>query len=122
MDVSVEVRGLKKIQSAMIRTVQGLRGSPMLQAMRDATLIVVRDAKINAPVDTGRLRASITPEVRQGNPVEGIVGSNVHYAPYQEFGTKFMKGKFYLSRAIEKNKERIFAIFDRAVGSITRGK
>jgi hypothetical protein len=40
-------------------------------------------------VDTGRLRASITPDVREARDgYEGIVGSNVFYAPYAEFGTR----------------------------------
>jgi hypothetical protein len=39
-----------------------LHGEPMLQGMRNATLLVTRDAKRFAPVDTGRLRASITPD------------------------------------------------------------
>ena len=73
----------------MERAVRELRGTPMLNAMRDSTLFVTRDAKINAPVDSGRLRASITPEVRTaGETVEGVVGSNVTYAPYVELGTR----------------------------------
>lgn len=40
---------------------------------------------------TGALKASITHEVvREGGQIEGYVGTNVEYAPYQEFGT----GKF----------------------------
>jgi phage gpG-like protein len=57
--------------------------------MREATLLVVNEAKQRAPVDTGRLRASITPEVRrEDGGVVGIVGSNVVYAPYMELGTR----------------------------------
>jgi HK97 gp10 family phage protein len=122
MSISAEIRGLKETQKGVTRIAQGLRGSPMLQAMRDATMIITAEAKRNAPVDTGRLRASIIPEVRQGNPIEGVVGSNVEYAPYQELGTKFMKGKFYLRRAFEENIQRIKTIFDRAVGSIINGR
>lgn len=120
--VNAEVRGLKETQKQLERTVRELQGSPMLQAMRDATMLITAEAKRNAPVDTGRLRASITPEVRLGNPIEGIVGSNVEYAPYQELGTKFMRGKFYLRRAFEENIQRIKTIFDRAVGSIIDGR
>jgi HK97 gp10 family phage protein len=57
--------------------------------MREAVVIVERDAKERAPVDTGRLRASITSEVT-GMMMDtvGIVGSNVEYAPFVEMGTK----------------------------------
>lgn len=87
--ISAEVKGLKETQRNLEQAVRDLRGTPMLNAMRDATLYVTRDAKVNAPVDTGRLRASITPEVRtQGETIEGVVGSNVTYAPYVELGTR----------------------------------
>lgn len=88
-NLSVEIRGLKETQAKMEQVVRDIRGEPFLQGMRQATLIVQRDAKLNAPVDTGRLRASITPEVRrQGRTVQGVVGSNVVYAPFVELGTK----------------------------------
>jgi HK97 gp10 family phage protein len=87
--MSIDIRGLKETQAKMEQVVRDLRGEPFLSGMRQATLLVQRDAKINAPVDTGRLRASITPEVRvQGRTVQGVVGSNVIYAPFVELGTR----------------------------------
>ena len=89
MDIKTEVRGLKETQQRMERIVRDLRGTPFQDGMRDATLVVTREAKINAPVDTGRLRASITPEIRpHGNTVEGVVGSNVSYSAFVELGTR----------------------------------
>ena len=43
-------------------------------------------AKLKAPVDTGRLRNSITHE--QEDKETEILGTAVEYAPYQEFGTR----------------------------------
>lgn len=43
-----------------------------------------RDAVIRVPVDTGRLKGSLTPQV---SGMTGEVGTNVEYAPYVEFGT-----------------------------------
>jgi len=89
MDVSIEIHGLEEVQRKMEQVIADLAGPPMVQAMRNATLLVERDAKRYAPVDTGRLRASITPEVRtQGRTVMGVVGSNVKYAPFMELGAK----------------------------------
>ena len=89
LDVKVEVKGLRELQRKNEQVVRDLRGDVMLRAMRDATLLVTRGAKQNAPVDTGRLRASITPEVRgEGEDMIGVVGSNVVYAPYVELGTR----------------------------------
>lgn len=136
--IDIEVKGLIEAQREQERIIRDLHGAPMLDAMRDATLIVTGAAKKNSPVDTGRLRASITPEVRMmGDTITGVVGSNVVYAAAQELGSdsyvivpktkqvlhwitksgedafaKFVihpgiKGKRYLQRAFEDNRERI---------------
>lgn len=54
------------------------------RALRDACLLVEEEAKKRAPVDTGTLRRSITTELHKDY---GEVGTNLHYAPYVEFGT-----------------------------------
>ena len=43
-------------------------------------------AKKDAPVDTGRLRNSIAHQVNKEEKA-CYIGTNVEYAPYQEFGT-----------------------------------
>ena len=86
---SLEVKGLREAQAKTEQLVRQMQGGAMLQAMRDATMAIDRDAKRNAPVDTGRLRASITPEIRMdGHEIIGVVGSNVVYAPFMELGTR----------------------------------
>lgn len=111
--VRLEIKGLKETQRKMEQVVRDLKGEPMLQGLRKATLLVERHAKINAPVDTGRLRASITPEIAtRDTVVQGIVGSNVVYAPFQE------KKKKYLYRALIENKQRIYQILADVVAKI----
>lgn len=84
-----KVTGGKETVSNLNKVNRDLSGSPYQQAMRDATLLVTRDAKRYAPVDRGQLRASITPEVRtQGKTIMGVVGSNKVYAAAQELGTR----------------------------------
>jgi len=89
-ELRIEINGLKEEQARMQARVAAMQGEPFLQAMKTATLIVQRGAKINAPVDTGRLRSSITPEIRtiSATEVHGVVGSNLAYAPYVELGTR----------------------------------
>ena len=92
-EMTIEVEGLREAQAKMEQVVKDLYGQPALMAMRESVLLLQRDAKINAPVDTGRLRASIMPEVRtHSDVIEGVVGSNVIYAPYMEFGTGVFTG------------------------------
>ena len=118
--IDIEVKGLRELQRKTDQMVSDLHGTPILNAMRDSTLLVTRKARINAPVDTGRLRASILPEVRAAqNEVLGVVGSNVIYAPYQELGTRRgIKPKRYLQRAFEDSEMQIIARFDRAVNEV----
>ena len=53
-------------------------------------------AKAKAPVDTGRLRNSISHEVDEQDV---YIGSNVEYAPYVEMGTVKMKARPFLKPA-----------------------
>jgi HK97 gp10 family phage protein len=56
--------------------------------MENATALVERAAKQNAPKDTGALRRSIESKVEVGeNSVVGTVFTNLEYAPYVEYGT-----------------------------------
>ena len=113
MAISVKVRGTEEVQKKLSQVMKDLQGPPLKKAMEKATLIVTRDAKIYSPVDTGRLRASITPEVvASGKTVKGIVGSNVLYAPFQESRKK------YLYRGLVENAQRIYQIFADAVTGI----
>lgn len=89
---NVQIRGKVEAQREMERIAGELHGMPMLTAMRTSALLVERDAKQNAPVDTGRLRASITSQVMttgaMGRNVRGVVGSNVIYSAAVELGSK----------------------------------
>lgn len=134
-----------------------LSGQPAVEAMHRSTLLVTGTAKVNAPVDRGVLRASIMPEVvTMSKTVEGVVGSNVKYAPAQELGTRpfwppfqpiyewvrrkrmatgsaiyavakgvqrgiavrGIKGKLFLKRGLDENRERIFQIFDDMIARV----
>ena len=65
-----------------------LTAKPMRRFFEQSATVVETDAKRNAPVDTGRMRSSITHEISKARvPLWAKVGTNVHYAPYMEFGT-----------------------------------
>jgi hypothetical protein len=75
--------------------------------LADAVLLATRPpSEGGAPRDTGRLAASITFRVvRHGDWIVGLFGvfdSAVHYALYQELGTRFIRAKFFLRRAWEE--------------------
>lgn len=56
-------------------------------------------AKDICPVDTGRLRNSITNAVEMGEQAV-YIGTNVEYAGYVELGTSRMKPRPYLKPAV----------------------
>jgi HK97 gp10 family phage protein len=68
------------------------------------TLVVVRvanRAKKLCPVDTGRLRSSLDWSIElESGKMYGIVGTNVEYAIYVEFGTTRMAAQPYLIPAL----------------------
>jgi hypothetical protein len=88
MSRSVEIRGLVETRRNLAQLAQDLHGASVVQAMRECTSLLMSEAKLSAPVDTGRYRASILPEVRtDGTNVIGIVGTRVEYAREIEFGS-----------------------------------
>lgn len=78
-------------------------------------MVLETEAKKRAPVDTGNLRNSITYETDVADKAV-YVGTNVEYAPYQEFGTSRMKaandGVGYLRPAITDNIDRLNHIME----------
>lgn len=98
MNVSVEVKGLRDLQRKAEQVAEKLSDGSLVMK---AALVVERQAKKNASgrpgprVQTGRLRASITPELIDKNTAR--VGTNVVYAPAVEFGHNIVtrhKGMF----------------------------
>lgn len=84
--------------------------------IKKACLMVVRDAKILCPVDTGRLRASITHEIEG---ITGRVGSNVEYARAVELGSEDpayqRRPQPYLRPALHKNEKKILELFKNII-------
>jgi HK97 gp10 family phage protein len=81
------------------------------EALNKKALRIVRQAKQLAPVDTGRLRSSITAElIRSGRKPKAVVGTNVEYAPFVEFGTSKQPAQPFLRPAarqvLDKNVTR----------------
>lgn len=69
-----------------------------------------------APVDTGRLRDSITHETH-AEEESVYVGTNVEYAAYQEYGTSRMRAHPYLKPGIMNNLETYKEIAEKYLSS-----
>ncbi len=117
--IGVQLKGLREAQQKLERAAQEMSGDALFNAVRDGTLIVQRQAKIDAPVRYGFLRASIIPSISaSGGVVEGIVGTTIEYAGFQEFGTRYITGKHYMGNALEDNRDRIVAMIMAAIKGV----
>ena len=73
------------------------------EALNKKALRIVRQAKQLAPVDTGRLRSSITADlIRSDGRPKAVVGTNVEYAPFVEFGTSKQPAQPFLRPAAQQ--------------------
>lgn len=86
--------------AALARLLESPQGDVGKEILR-RTIKVERAAKQGCPVDTGRLRSSIAYRIEGGNEVVGIVGTSVEYAPFVEFGTRFMAAQPFLRPALQ---------------------
>lgn len=94
MRISVDTSDMVILENRMSAIITGMRGTQFLQGMRDAVTTVVGDARLLAPVDSGRLKNSIIGDVlASGRTVQGVIGSNMSYAPYMELGTGVFVGR-----------------------------
>ena len=71
-------------------------------------------AKKATPVDTGRLRNSISHTV---DGEAAYIGTTVEYAPYLELGTKKIAAHHYLKRAVTEHKDEYKNLTVQAIQS-----
>ena len=85
MKVDVDIEGL---DAALAKVGPELYAKPLRDFFKRCGIYVSDRAKELAPVDTGRLRASLTYVVDTGEPPQQVeMGTNVEYAKPVEFGT-----------------------------------
>jgi len=94
--IGVKLEGFEKLQ----KTLNSFTDEENIEALlKEVAFFIEKEAKRICPVDTGRLRASITTE--KVDRLAYAVGTNVEYAPYVEFGTYKMRAQPYLRPAME---------------------
>ena len=134
MEVKIKIENLERIRRAFRKSPAVVK-KHMDIAMEKSAWQVVRDSKISitemGAVDTGRLRASIGGGGFRGGSYptgEGVkvsferaeIGTNVEYAPFVHFGTRFMKARPFLKRGGEKAIPEINRFFREAGNNITK--
>jgi len=97
--INFKILGLGKVQKNLNNFEQELKKS-LERSVLISAIKVETDAKKLAPVDTGRLRSSITHDWKG---TTARVGTDVNYAPYIELGTYKQKAQPYLYPALQMN-------------------
>lgn len=117
MSISIRVEGLDKL---MRKTPQHLLGAPMKRFFLASATAVQSRAKPLAPIDTGRLRQSITYEIDGGAiPSWAKIGTNVFYAPFQEYGTsRGIRPKYYMRNGLQESTGNIRGFLAQAARDI----
>lgn len=89
-----------------------------LAALKSCGQEAERYAKADCPVDTGRLRNSISNELIDKDEAV-YIGTNVEYAPYVEYGDQSHKvgKKHFLRDSVQGHEEHYKAIIEAALKS-----
>lgn len=87
------------------------------KVIKQAGASIEREAKSLAPVDTGRLRGSITSKNNSSGQYMSVeIGTDVEYAEHVEFGTYKTKAQPFLFPAYNAQEQRIINDLNKAVG------
>lgn len=120
MSLRIEMRfhGNTKVQR-QLNNLSEKHVDGLLRVLNKSVLVIEARAKKHVPVLTGRLRSSITTEVKKrGQGYRGNVGTNVKYAPFVEFGTSKMPARPYLYPALKESKGDIQSFILSELGKI----
>lgn len=97
----IKIEGLDKLQKHLKKqcTLEDVRN---VVKMNGAEL--QNKAMRTAPVDTGTLKRSIGLEITEAG-MTAEVEATAEYAPYVEYGTRFMKAQPYIRPSLEEQKK-----------------
>lgn len=108
---SLEFKGVTELQRT-IATAQKL--DDVKKLIRQHTANMARITSRLAPVKTGFMKRSLVTSIVDGG-LTGIAEFYAEYTPYQEWGTRWMPGKFFLKRGFETASNEFISDMQRLV-------
>lgn len=105
-----DISGLVEVREDNREAIANAIDRALVAALEEIGLVAEGYAKRACPVDTGRLRNSITHIVDEGTR-HVVIGTNVEYAPYVELGTRHQKPQPYLKPAAKDHYSTYKGIF-----------
>ena len=113
VEARLEVAGVEELKAKLEKVDSSLKRKINDKLAEIGNLIRERASQL-APVKTGRLRASIYSQISDWTLT---VGAKAPYARYLEFGTRWIRPRHFLLRAIEENQAKIDNTIRMAVSS-----
>ncbi len=151
MQIEIDLKGMEQIQQMLSRLQKGLSDlTPVMKEIGEellanwqlrwkqeknpygeewkplapSTLVRRRKGKGSGPAaqilrDTGRLQNSFVPVASRDSV---CIGTNVFYAPFHQFGTRYIPQRMLLpmERLPDEDKEAIFDILEKHLARLTR--
>lgn len=105
----LEFKGLKELVKA-IELASDLDPVKRLTKMHISRM--ARFSNQLAPIKTGFLKRSLLTDITD-NGLTGILNFYAEYAPYQEYGTRYIAGKFFLKQAFDLEADLYIASLER---------
>lgn len=97
-DYDISFIGLEDLERSL-KAGQDLNG--VKEIVKEDTAYMQREVAKETPVDTGFLKRSENISIEDGG-MTGRVTATADYAVYQEYGTRFIYGKFYMKKGSQK--------------------
>ena len=113
VETRLEVAGVEELKAKLEKVDSSLKRKINDKLAEIGNLIRERARQL-APVKTGRLRASIYSQISDWTLTIGV---KAPYARYLEFGTRWIRPRHFLLRAIEENQAKIDNAIRMAVSS-----
>ena len=110
--IDIDLTGIDDFGPKMNRLDTGLQVE-VHEALQGGANLIKADAMFYSPVKTGFLRSTIYAKVKA--TWHFIVGAWCHYAKYQEFGTRYIRARAFIQRAIKERWSQIRDMVNRAV-------
>lgn len=110
-----DISGLVEVREDNREAIAEAIDQALATALEEVGLVAEGYAKRECPVDTGRLRNSIT-HIVDGEEKCAVIGTNVEYAAYVELGTTHQRPQPYLKPAATEHSSTYRSILRKHLG------
>ena len=121
VELNVKIENEKEVMEELKKYPE-LINKNLIDYIKLALMGIQRNAKMIAPVDTGRLRADIRTDLRiQSNQIKGVIFNDVYYALFVHEGTSRMRARPYFKQAVENGAIELERVLKRDLLKKNRG-